>query len=115
MNSENTVNTWKNSDDNSQLLIRDRKMTVPEDYAEMMDKLNHPPDDWDVPGLIADVSERVRELGDGATLAVIDTLCFRMKDIAELIHHEHAKLISPATIRSASVIAATFVPKSKSV
>lgn len=79
---------------------------LPTGYAETMDKLKRP-DDWDIPGIIADASERLRrESDDGETLAVLDTLTFRMRDIANLISQGHAKHITPDTIRQAADIAA---------
>ena len=84
---------------------------VPRGYAETMDALNRPKD-WDVPGMIADICENLRRENDvphGQVLAVIDTLVFRMKDIAERVSHGHAKRIDPTTIKEAANIAATFV------
>jgi len=84
---------------------------VPQGYAETMDALNRPKD-WDVPGMIADICENLRRENDvphGQLLAVIDTLMFRMKDIAERIAHGHAKRIDPTTIREAADIASRFV------
>lgn len=66
----------------------DEHYSVPEGYAEMMNRLANP-DCWDVPGLIADTSERLRrESIDGEMLAVIDTLAFRMADICKMIDAE---------------------------
>ena len=79
-------------------------------YAEMMDALANP-DNWDAPGLIADVAQEMANEDRGHALAVIDTLTFRMRDIANLISHGHAKRISPDTIREAASIAASFVEK----
>ena len=65
-----------------------QKYSLPEGYAEMMDRLANP-DCWDVPGLIADTCERLRrESIDGEMLAVIDTLAFRMADICQMIDAE---------------------------
>lgn len=86
-------------------------MELPTGYAETMDKLRRP-DNWDVPGVIADISDDLRRSTDcGAALAVIDTLVFRMKEIAECISSGHAKQINPTTIRKAAEIAATFASK----
>lgn len=87
-------------------------MTVLPGYAEMMDKLKKP-DNWDITGIIADVSQKlIDETDNGAALAVIDTLLFRMRDIANLISHNHAKRIDPTTIREAAEIVDLFcVPK----
>lgn len=86
------------------------KHELPPGYAEMMDKLKDPKG-YDVPGLISDVAERVRrDYEDGEVLAVIDTLCFRMKDIAERISHRHAKRINAKTFGEAEAIAASLVP-----
>lgn len=83
--------------------------TLPSGYAETMDKLKDP-SRWDIPGVIADVAEDLRRHSDnGAALAVIDTLSFRMKDIAERITHGHAKKIDADTIREAGDIASMFV------
>lgn len=66
----------------------DEHYSVPEGYAEMMDRLGNP-DCWDVPGLISDTAERLRrESIDGEMLAVIDTLTFRMADICKMIDAE---------------------------
>ena len=82
---------------------------VPTGYAETMDKLKDPKR-WDVPGVIADVAEDLRRSTDcGEALAVIDTLLFRMQDIAKLISHQHAKTITPDTVREAANIAERFV------
>lgn len=94
----------------------DEEISVPAGYAETMDSLKRPRD-WDVPGMIADVCEHLRreiDVPHGQVLAVIDTLMFRMRDIAELIHHEHANVINPNTIWGAAQIAATFVSPRKS-
>ena len=53
--------------------------TPPADYATTMDKLKAP-DSWDVPGIIADVTARLSESGDGEAMAVIDYLVFRIKN-----------------------------------
>ena len=67
---------------------QDEHYGVPANYAETMDKLKDP-NGWDVPGLIADVSERLRrETIDGELLAVVDTLVFRMQDICQMIDAE---------------------------
>lgn len=90
----------------------DRQVT-PVGYAETMDALNRP-NDWDVPGMIADVAEFTRrelDVPHGQALAVIDTLTFRMRDIANLIHPDHAKRIDHETIRQAAEIAARFCDK----
>ena len=78
------------------------------DYAETMDCLRNP-DDWDVPSIIADVTQNLMHDGNGKAAAVIDTLVFRMKDIAQRISHKHAERINPATIREAADIADVFV------
>lgn len=80
-----------------------------------MDALKRP-DDWDVPGMIADIAENIRRdnyVPPGQVLAVIDTLVFRMKDIADRISDGHAKRIDSKTIREAAEIAATFVRSTK--
>ena len=88
---------------------------IPSGYAETMDKLKRP-DNWDVPGVISDVAEDLRCYSDnGSALAVIDTLCFRMKEIAELISHGHAKKIDADTIRKAGEIASVFVASQERV
>lgn len=76
-------------------------------YAETMDKLSDSRS-WDVPGLIADVAERLKESGDGEAMAVIDHLLFRIRDIAGLISPLHARVISPKTITEAAHIASAF-------
>lgn len=48
-------------------------MSNPAGYANTMDRLAHP-DDWDVPGIIADTRRYLIGEDDGETLAVIDTL-----------------------------------------
>ena len=54
---------------------------VPTGYAETMDKLRSS-DSWDIPGVIADAAERIRESTDeGPALAVIDSLVFRLRVI----------------------------------
>ena len=85
--------------------------TLPTGYAETMDKLARP-DNWDVPGLIADIAEGLRlESDNGAALAVIDAMRFGMQDIAQRIAHGHATRIDPTTIQEAADIATTFVDK----
>jgi hypothetical protein len=78
------------------------------DYAETMNCLRNP-DDWDVPSIISDVSQNLMHDGNGKAAAVIDTLMFRMRDIAERISHKHAKRIDPNTLRVAADIADVFV------
>ena len=78
------------------------------DYAEMMDKLRNPKD-WDVPGTIADVTQLLMSHGNGQAAAVIDTLMFRMRDIAQRISNKHGEGINPQTLREAADIADVFV------
>jgi hypothetical protein len=78
-----------------------------DNYAATMDALASPAD-WDVPGIIADVANRLKQEGDGKAAAVIDTLSFRMRDIAQRISHGHAKRIDANTVQEAAEIAATF-------
>lgn len=86
-------------------------MTSLPDYAEWMDRLRDP-SDWDIPALVADAVERANACyDDELLLAVLDTLVFRMRDIAELISHKHAKRINQKTVREAAEIAAMFVSK----
>ena len=78
------------------------------DYAEMMDKLRNPKD-WDVPAVIDDVTQDLMNQDNGQAAAVIDTLMFRMRDIAERISLKQGKRIDPTTIREAADIADVFV------
>jgi hypothetical protein len=77
-------------------------------YAEMMDKLRSP-DDWDVPGIIAETAQDLMNCDNPEAAAVIDTLTFRVRDIAERISHKHASRIDPGTLREAANIADVFV------
>ena len=59
-------------------------VTVPAGYAETMDCLNKP-SDWDVPGMIADMAEYIRQGLDvppGQLLAALDWMTFRLKESA---------------------------------
>lgn len=87
------------------------KCDAPEGYAETMECLNKPKD-WDVPGLIDDIAERLRDGGEvpnGLALAVIDKLMFGMTFIAKKIAHEHAERIDASTIKEAANMAKMFV------
>lgn len=57
-------------------------------YAEMMDKLKRP-QDWDVPGLIADITLKLQEQGDTESMAVIDTLLFLLRKIHDDLGEGH--------------------------
>lgn len=85
----------------------------PEGYAEMMDKLKNPAD-WDIPGIIGDISQQVGEEyhNGGEVLAVIDSLFFAIRRIDQLIRTgkptERGKIINADTIREASEITKRF-------
>ena len=62
-----------------------KETRLPSGYAETMDKLKDA-DKWDVPGVIADAGERLREATDeGPALAVMDTLLFRLRSLVDAI------------------------------
>lgn len=59
---------------------------LPTGYAETMDCLNKPKD-WDVPGLIADMAEYLRQdldVSPGQLLAALDWMTFRLRESRSL-------------------------------
>ena len=62
------------------------QQSVPAGYAETMDCVNQP-DSWDVPGMIADMAEYLRqglEVPPGQLLAALDWMTFRLKESQSL-------------------------------
>lgn len=81
-------------------------MTNQEQYAITMDQLNDP-QSWDVPGIIADISQRMLEHEDGAAAAAcIDNLCFAIQKIDKLIRT--GPIINAKTIGEAAEVCARF-------
>lgn len=82
-------------------------LTNQEQWAVTMDQLNHP-ESWDVPGVIADISQKALASEDGAAAAAcIDNLHFAMREIDKLIRT--GPVISPETYRKACEISKRFV------
>lgn len=77
-------------------------MTV---YEKTVEKL-HDFGSWDVQGLIADVSKRLKDDGDEEASAVIDSLILTIQDIDRLIRS--GRIISASTIGSAARISQRY-------
>lgn len=61
--------------------------TVPVGYNETIDCMNKP-NDWDVPGMIADMAEYIRrgnEVPEGQVLAALDWMTFRLRECRSVL------------------------------
>ena len=60
---------------------------IPAGYAVTLDCMNQPKS-WDVPGMIADMSENIRrgnEVAEGQLLAALDWMTFRLREARPLL------------------------------
>lgn len=65
----------------------DGEAYVPAGYAETLDCMNKP-NDWNVPGMIADMAEYIRrgnEVPEGQVLAALDWMSFRLREARHVL------------------------------